>query len=66
MTDIPNLYPHDKAEGIAIVNSTTIAIANDDDFGVVGTGSYTSKILPSTGTVDRNTIYFVKLKQPLW
>lgn len=66
MTDIPSLYPHDKAEGIAIINSTTIAIANDDDFGVVGVGTYMSKILPSTGAVDRNTIYFVKLKQPLW
>lgn len=67
MTDIPTLYPHDKAEGIAIINSTTIAISNDDDFGVVGLGGvYAEKILPATGAVDRNTIYFVKLKQPLW
>ncbi|MHA4738920.1 esterase-like activity of phytase family protein [Dyadobacter sp. MSC1_007] len=66
MTDISSLYPHDKAEGIAIINSTTIAVANDDDFGVTGTGSYMSKILPATGAVDRNTIYFIKLKQPLW
>lgn len=66
MTDIQSLYPHDKAEGITIIDANTIAIANDDDFGVVGTGTYMSKILPSTNTVDRNTIYFVKLKQPLW
>lgn len=67
MTDIPALYPHDKAEGIAIINSTTIAISNDDDFGVVGAGGvYAQKLLPATGAVDRNTIYFVKLKQPLW
>ncbi|WP_353720480.1 esterase-like activity of phytase family protein [Dyadobacter sp. 676] len=67
MTDIPTLYPHDKAEGIAIINSTTIAISNDDDFGVVGSGGvYTQKILQGTGLVDRNAIYFVKLKQPLW
>jgi hypothetical protein len=67
MTDIPTLYPHDKAEGIAIINSTTIAISNDDDFGVVGAGGvYAQKLLPATGAVDRNTIYFVKLKQPLW
>lgn len=67
MTDIPTLYPHDKAEGIAIINSTTIAISNDDDFGVVGVGgAYAQKILPATGAVDRNTIYFVNLKQPLW
>lgn len=67
MTDIPTLYPHDKAEGIAIINSTTIAISNDDDFGVVGAGGvYAQKILAGTGLVDRNTIYFVKLKEPLW
>ncbi|MGG7663828.1 esterase-like activity of phytase family protein [Dyadobacter sp. BHUBP1] len=67
MTDMQTLYPHDKAEGIAIINSTTVAISNDDDFGVVDAGGvYAQKILPATGAVDRNTIYFVKLKQPLW
>jgi hypothetical protein len=66
MTDISSLYPHDKAEGMAIINSTTIAVSNDDDFGVTGTGTYMSKILPATGKVDRNRIYFIKLKQPLW
>lgn len=66
MTDISTLYPHDKAEGMAIINSTTIAVSNDDDFGVTGTGTYMSKILPATGKVDRNRIYFIKLKQPLW
>ncbi|WP_149243630.1 esterase-like activity of phytase family protein [Dyadobacter sp. 32] len=66
MTDIPSLYPHDKAEGIVIINSTLIGICNDDDFGVTGVGTYVSKILAGTGLVDRNTIYFVKLKKPLW
>nr|WP_295925041.1 esterase-like activity of phytase family protein [uncultured Dyadobacter sp.] len=67
MTDISGLYPHDKAEGIAIIDAHTIAVSNDDDFGVVGSGGvYAQKLLPATGAVDRNTIYFVKLKQPLW
>ncbi|TLV03341.1 esterase-like activity of phytase family protein [Dyadobacter luticola] len=70
MTDISTLYPHDKAEGICIIDANTIAISNDDDFGVVTKagqlGTYDTKILPATGKVDRNTIYFVKLKQPLW
>lgn len=66
MTDIPSLYPHDKAEGIVIINSTLIGICNDDDFGVTGVGTYVSKILAGTGLVDRNTIYFVNLKKPLW
>ncbi|MES2733957.1 MAG: esterase-like activity of phytase family protein [Bacteroidota bacterium] len=59
-------YPHDKAEGLAIINSTTIAISNDDDFGVVGLGTVTAKILPSTNTVDQNTIFFIKLSTPLY
>ena len=66
MTDIPSLYPHDKAEGIVILNSTLIGVCNDDDFGVTGVGTYMAKILAGTGLVDRNTIYFIKLKTPLW
>lgn len=31
-------YPHEKAEGICIINDTTIAICNDDDFGIEGDG----------------------------
>lgn len=63
--DLTNVYPHDKAEGIVVINATTIAISNDDDFGVTGTGTYSAKILPSTNTVDRNRIYFIKLSKPL-
>ncbi len=65
VNDIAASYPHDKAEGIVVINSTMIAISNDDDFGVFGLGTYTAKVLPATNTVDRNRIYFVKLKQPL-
>lgn len=63
--DLPSIYAHDKAEGMAIINSTTIAISNDDDFGVTGTGTFVPKILPSTNTIDKNNVYFIKLKQPL-
>ncbi len=65
MTDIKELYPHDKAEGLAIINPSMIAVCNDDDFGVTGAGFYESKILPYVKTVDKNSIYFVKLKTPL-
>lgn len=65
MTDIKELYPHDKAEGLAVINSSLIAICNDDDFGVTGEGIYQSKILPAIKTVDKNGIYFIKLKTPL-
>lgn len=65
MTDIKELYPHDKAEGLAVINPSLIAVCNDDDFGVTGKGFYESKILPYIKTVDKNSIYFVKLKDPL-
>lgn len=65
MTDIKKLYPHDKAEGLAVINPFLIAVCNDDDFGVTGKGFYESKILPYIKTVDKNSIYFVKLKDPL-
>jgi hypothetical protein len=29
-------YPHDKPEGIAMVDDSTVAVSNDDDFGLVG------------------------------
>jgi hypothetical protein len=28
-------YPHDKPEGIAIIDDSTVAVSNDDDFGLV-------------------------------
>lgn len=67
MTDIPTLYPHDKAEGVVVINKSLIAVCNDDDFGVVGVGSYSAKNLPGAGnTVDKNTVYFIRLKNPLY
>ncbi|WP_428660836.1 esterase-like activity of phytase family protein [Runella sp.] len=64
---ISPVYPHDKAEGVAILGSNRLAISNDDDFGVVDNGqnSFMTKILPSTGKVDLNRIYFVTLPAPL-
>lgn len=68
MADVSPLYPHDKAEGIAIINPSLIAVCNDDDFGIttgLPLGTYISKILPSSSTVDKSKIYFIKLKTPL-
>ena len=67
MKDIPTLYPHDKAEGLVIINSTTIAVSNDDDFGITGANKiYQKKILAGNGKVDGNGIYFIKLNTPLF
>jgi hypothetical protein len=67
LTDISPVYPHDKAEGLALIGNDLLAISNDDDFGVVDNGQngFATKKLPATGTVDLNRIYFVKLKTPL-
>lgn len=67
MKDIPTLYPHDKAEGLVIINSTTLAVSNDDDFGITGANKvYQKKILAGNGKVDANGIYFIKLTTPLY
>lgn len=64
LKDLPAIYPHDKAEGMTLVNGNTLVISNDDDFGVIpgANGSFAAKILPSTNKVDRNRLYFVKIK----
>ncbi|QXV66694.1 esterase-like activity of phytase family protein [Mucilaginibacter achroorhodeus] len=64
LKDLPTVYPHDKAEGITLLPGNILAISNDDDFGVVDNGSNTfaQKLLPLTGKVDHNSIYFVKIK----
>ncbi|WP_083732953.1 esterase-like activity of phytase family protein [Spirosoma montaniterrae] len=64
-TELSPVYPHDKAEGLALLSPTLLAIANDDDFGVVGVGNYAAKILPATNTIDMNRVYFVTLKTPV-
>ncbi len=67
LKDISPVYPHDKAEGIALIGNDRLAISNDDDFGVLDNGAngFAPKILPATGKVDVNRIYFVKLATPL-
>lgn len=61
-------YPHDKVEGLAVIDNRTIAISNDDDFGVGddGAGNFAVKALPLLGGVqDYNTVYIVRLATPL-
>ncbi|RCR70629.1 esterase-like activity of phytase family protein [Larkinella punicea] len=67
LTGISPVYPHDKAEGVALLGTNVLAISNDDDFGVVDNGQngFTTKILPATGKADLNRIYFVTLANPL-
>ena len=67
LKDLTPVYPHDKVEGIALIGTNRLAISNDDDFGVLDNGQngFTTKILPATGKVDLNRIYFITLSTPL-
>jgi len=60
-------YAHDKAEGLTVLDNFTIAVSNDDDFGVGddGAGNFITKTLPLLGIADYNGIYIVRLNTPL-
>lgn len=64
LKDLPSVYPHDKAEGLALLPGNILVISNDDDFGVVDNGAsgFAQKMVPLTKSVDRNRLYFVKVK----
>jgi hypothetical protein len=65
---LPGGFPHDKAEGLAVISDTLIAVSNDDDFGIVpdGKGGIAPKRLPSANNmIDVNRIYFIRLEKPL-
>ncbi|OYD44117.1 hypothetical protein CHU00_18515 [Sphingobacterium cellulitidis] len=64
LKDLPEVYPHDKAEGLTMLKGNILVISNDDDFGVVDNGNsgFAQKILPITKNVDRNRLYFIKMK----
>ncbi len=64
LKDLSEVYPHDKAEGLTMLKGNILVISNDDDFGVVDNGNsgFAQKILPITKNVDRNRLYFIKMK----
>jgi hypothetical protein len=61
-------YPHNKPEGIAVVDALTIAVSNDDDFGITddGKGRMLTKMLPLTGQPDETMVRFFRLTHPLY
>lgn len=58
-------YPHDKPEGLAFFDDRTIAVLNDDDFGItsaVGAGrGVVPKVLPLTGAVSASELWLIPL-----
>jgi hypothetical protein len=64
---LPNHYPHDKLEGIWVIDAHHVGVINDDDFAVIPDGEIVvQKKLPGAGFVDRGTLYILKLEQPLF
>jgi hypothetical protein len=62
-TESSPVYPQDKAEGIALLSLTLLAVSNGYDFCFTGAGAYVAKILPATTMIDRNRVYFITLKK---
>jgi hypothetical protein len=65
LLSLPDGYPHDKPEGLVVIDDRWLAVSNDDDFGVTnGPGlSVAQKTLPGAGrTVDRVELRFVDLR----
>jgi len=59
-------YPHDKAEGLVLLDGgRTIGVSNDDDFGVTDDGHahLIQKILPATGLPDHNELWLFHLNK---
>jgi hypothetical protein len=64
---LPNHFPHDKLEGLWIIDPRTVGILNDDDFAVIPDGdTVVQKTLPGAGFTDRGTLYIMKLEKPLF
>ena len=64
---LPNKYPHDKLEGLWIIDRNSIAVANDNDFAVTVTDNkLVQKILPGTDRIDDDVVYVINLKEPLY
>ena len=53
-------YPHDKMEGLWVIDDHHLGVLNDDDFATWSTkGKLEQKLLDST-TVDSNKLYIIK------
>ncbi|TJY64999.1 esterase-like activity of phytase family protein [Sinimarinibacterium sp. CAU 1509] len=61
-------YPHDKLEGLWLIDATHLGIVNDDDFAVIPdeSGEIVQKVLPGSNAVDASTLYVVELTTPLF
>ncbi|WP_208738197.1 esterase-like activity of phytase family protein [Oceanidesulfovibrio marinus] len=52
-------YPHDKMEGLWVINDHTLGVLNDDDFALWATDGKLHQKYLDAGTIDGNTLYIV-------
>lgn len=58
-------YPHEKFEGMWLIDRSHLAVINDDDFGIINEdGKLVNKVLPATGKIDANTVYVYPISLP--
>lgn len=53
-------YPHDKMEGLWLIDDERLGVLNDDDFATWSTGGELEQKMLDTDTVDGNHLYIVK------
>jgi hypothetical protein len=67
VVDLPG-WSHDKPEGLAVLDDSTLVISNDDDFGVTSSdpaGRVAPKLNPVTGRPDFVELRVLRLRAPL-
>lgn len=67
LLSIPGGFPHDKAEGMALVDDSTLLVVNDDDFGITDGRNHRPAVkrVPPLEEVDRIVIRRIRLPAPL-
>lgn len=54
-------YPHDKMEGLWLIDEKTLGVLNDDDFAVWSTGGKLHRKMLNSSERDANTLYVVRM-----
>ena len=52
-------YPHDKMEGLWVIDETRLGVINDDDFATWSTGGELEQKMLDSSTIDGNRLYIV-------
>jgi len=54
-------YPHDKMEGLWVIDKNHLGVLNDDDFATWATGGLLEQKMLDTNTIDGNHLYIVNV-----